>query len=381
MLLEGLIFAGVLLYIPRRKQDVIMILERNKIESSSMTKIDAAFGELEHKKKADVVPSLAPSGAVDLLPAEAPHPGKVTKEAKLSSDAIPKPFFIMDWLDQVDPADLERAQRMLKTPRNQKGSIGDDHRPLFDFSSPIPSSREEKLEVDNLQSVSKDLFPETRSRDKTESSPGAQDSYFRRRSIAVGNGWNAKGLAKAKQGLWADALLCWENALAVRTQVLGCMHVDVANTYNNMGIAQGKLSNSQLAMTHLQRALQIRQQQYGKRHPEIAATLHNIGNVLQQSGELEGAIAYFCRAKDMQCDLLGAEHVQVARASRAIGHAYYQDKRYEAAHHAYCDALTVLVKLQRSGVEYADEIEATQADVQELEGLICREKASPQIAS
>jgi tetratricopeptide (TPR) repeat protein len=207
-------------------------------------------------------------------------------------------------------------------------------------------------------------------------------AYYRRRSVAVGNGWNAKGLAKAKLGKWQDALLCWENALVVRTQVLGDGHLDVANTCNNMGIAHGKLARPQTAIGLLQQALRIRQQHYGTmHHPEVAATLHNIGNVLQQSGDLDAAILYFGRARDLQQDLLGAEHAQVARAGRAMGHAYFQGRRYGEAHRAYCHALAIFERLQEGQQQakkkiqaavddYTDEIEATRADVQELNRLI-----------
>jgi hypothetical protein len=57
----------------------------------------------------------------------------------------------------------------------------------------------------------------------------------------MSNGWNAKGLEKARHGKWEQALSCWQNALEIRRQVLGESHSDVANTWNNIGIALGKL--------------------------------------------------------------------------------------------------------------------------------------------
>ena len=336
------------------------------------------------------------------------------------------PFFIMDWLEEVNPADLEQAQRMLKTPKPTVIKSRNAHvksTSPFSLASFVmktmicPSSSENNMKLhnaenSNLKSVARDLFTGGGADNSTPTPSGmykkdattttiasttTSASYYRKRSIAIGNGWNAKGLAKAKQGLWQDALACWENALAVRTQVLGPDHIDVANTCNNMGIAVGKLQqeHSQQQQQHysmkqamglLQQALEIRQAHYGRKHPEVAATLHNIGNVLQQSGDLEQAIEYFTQAKDLQQDLLGEEHVQVARAWRAMGHAYYQGQRFAEAHRAYCEALRIFEQLHAFATDgsekksnddgfddYSNEIEATCADVQELNELMHEE--------
>src|SRR5690242_16118602 len=39
-------------------------------------------------------------------------------EAEL--EEVPKPFFIMDWLDKVDSRALAKAQKMLQTPKTPK---------------------------------------------------------------------------------------------------------------------------------------------------------------------------------------------------------------------------------------------------------------------
>ena len=202
------------------------------------------------------------------------------------------------------------------------------------------------------------------------------NSFFLRRSITIGNGWNAKGLNKAKQGLWEDASACWENALEIRLQVLGEDHIDVANTYNNLGIAYGRLSQPVEALALLQKALDSRTAHYGTaQHPQVAATLHNMANVMQQSGDLDGAIEHFIRARDIHKHVCGAEHVQVARGSLALGHAYFQGDEYEKAHRAFCEALSIfelLTAQDGNSEDYATEIGSTRLDVQELEELMYR---------
>lgn len=232
-----------------------------------------------------------------------------------ASVACEKPFFIMDWLEDINRHDLERAQQILTAP-SKKG---------FVTSSTATSA------------VSPRNAPQT---------------GFLKRSMAVGNAWNAKGLHNAKRGRWEGAALCWENALEIRTQVLGESHLDVANTCNNLGIALGKLDRIDEALEQLQRALVIRTEHYGDEHTEVAATIHNIGNVLQQSGDLESAITYFCEAKRLQELLLGPDHVQVARACIAMGHTYAQAGELLDAREAYLDALSTF---ERSGLSGRDE--------------------------
>jgi hypothetical protein len=143
----------------------------------------------------------------------------------------PKPFFIFDWLDEVKPDDLERARKMLQTSKKSSGSITEEN--------------------DSEENVRKESFPAKTPSNSTTMSPKTGVSHFLQRSIAIGNGWNARGLQKAKKGAWSEALVCWENALEVRTQVLGEMHIDVANTCNNIGIALGKLDRFEEAVSTL----------------------------------------------------------------------------------------------------------------------------------
>lgn len=256
-------------------------------------------------------------------------------------EAHEKPFFIMDWLEHVDPKAIELAQQILQTPRKH-----------------VPSSSEETPEGGALKEVQKDLF--------TPATP----SHFLQRSIAIGNGYNAKGIQKAQQGAWEDALSCWNNALEIRTQILGASHVDVANTYNNIGIALGKLGRCDEAVASLHRALDIRVEHYGgPEHAQVAATLHNIGNVYQQTGNLEAAIQYFCQCKLLQEKIFdSSNHVEVARACIAIGHTYFRADALLDAREAYADALCILARVGLP--EHDPEVQATVNDIHDLDQKI-----------
>jgi tetratricopeptide (TPR) repeat protein len=252
-----------------------------------------------------------------------------------SSSTTEKPFFIMDWLEQVDPKAIALAQQILQTPqKHATPTIKAD-----------PSS--------SLKEVRKDLFT-------------PNPSHFLQRSISIGNGYNAKGIQKARQGDWEKALDCWNNALEIRSQILGESHVDVANTLNNIGIALGKLNRSEEAIVSLHRALEIRIDHYGPEHAEVAATLHNIGNIYQLHGDFEAAIHYFCQCKLLQENIFGSsDNVEVARACIAMGHTYFRAEAFLDAREAYTDALLIF---QHIGLPDDDpEVQATIDDIRDLD--------------
>jgi tetratricopeptide (TPR) repeat protein len=205
--------------------------------------------------------------------------------------------------------------------------------------------------------------------------PQQDDRSFHQRSVAIGNGYNAKGIQQARQGNWSDALSCWESALQVREQVLGADHLDVANIHNNIGIALGKLNRFEAAIEHLDQALAIRTARYGERHAEVAATLHNTGNVYQQAGDLASALHCFCECKTMQEQIhKGLDHAEVARACIAIGHCYWEAESAFDAREAYMDALAIFQRIGRP--ENDPEVQTTVDDIYDLDQRILREQAA-----
>lgn len=263
--------------------------------------------------EATTVTSSSSSSAASVASLDLPEP----------EDDMPKPFFIMDWLEKVDSRALEKAQRMLQSSNTPK---------------------------------------------KTKSFPKKPANNFLKRSISMGNGWNAKGLQRAQNGKWEDALRCWINALEIRTQILGEDHIDTANTANNIGIALGKLNRIDEAILYLKQALEIRIHHFGRENSQVAATYHNLGNVFQQGGLLEEAVNCFHESKKLQEKILGPYHVEVARSYVSMGHTYVQAEQYRDAREAYRDALYVF---QRAGLLKENmEVQAVLADVRDLDQLL-----------
>jgi len=288
------------------------------------------------------------------------------------AELSPKPFFIMDFLEQVNSDDLALAQQMLgaapkKAPRERKVSVDtasteDSHSPKQLFGRRSPTD----CVTANTPRVSE---PQLQQQQEEESDPQA---CFRRRSIALGNRWNAKGLRKAQAGNWKAACTCWENALEIRLQVLGEYHLDTANSANNLGIALGKLGRFEPAIAALQRALDIRTRTFGLEHPEVAATIFNIGNVMQQAGDLRSAVDCFSECRRLQEKLLGPDDVQVARACVSAGSTYCQAGEYESARTVFTDALSIF---DRAGLAKDNvEVQHVMAQVQELDQIVSQKQ-------
>jgi tetratricopeptide (TPR) repeat protein len=248
------------------------------------------------------------------------------------------PFFIMDFLEHMDPQSIALAQKLLqqKPPRNPTR--------LPRLSR---NSEEEKDYPPSIQPREGDITP----------------SPFLQRSIYMGNKYNARGIEKAQKGEWDAALVQWKDALEIRSQIYGPSHIDVANVCNNIGIAYGKLHQYSNALLYLHRAFDIRIDQG---YDEVAITLHNIGNIYQQMNELTIAIQYFVQCKRLQEEMIPTPHMDVARTCISIGHTYCSAQAYDDAREAYGDALAIFQEMEIpwEHPEYA----ATRADVQAMEG-------------
>lgn len=263
---------------------------------------------------------------------EALNPSRTLSPSSVVASSVEdhnaNPFFVVDWFKHLRVGDNE-ARSSYKTPQKQSA---------VSSSSPVTPTK----------------FP--------------ANSPFQKQSEAVGAGWNAKGLQKARNDDWEGALQCWEMALDIRTQVLGEEHKDVSNTRNNLGIALGRLGREEEAMVHLQKALEIRTALYGSKHQDIAATHHNIGNVRQQSCDYTGALESFDEAKRIQQELQGDSSVQVARAWNAIGHLHFETQQYTKARDAYSHALDTFRKAGRDDNDM--EVEHTKLDLEEAQELL-----------
>lgn len=274
-------------------------------------------------------------------------------------------FFVLDWLETSAVEDIAKAN----------GSVGNSS---YGKSVISGMSKKQSNEDEPDRDISKIIeYPQrnltlTPPRHPLINPARPMPSAYRTSNEALGNVWNSKGVQKAKNENWEDALSCWEKALDIRIHVLGDGHKDVANTLNNMGVALGRIERHEDALQYLERALRVRERLYGRGHIEIASTLHNIGNVLQQMEEYTGALKCFKETKRIQSKILGNKDIQVARTLNAIGHLHFERATdYANALEAYMEARDVFL---RAGLmEDNEELEITNLDIAEVLSLLQRD--------
>ena len=290
----------------------------------------------------------------------------------------PKPFFLMDWLEEwTQDYDMHQLAALLKSPpksdsreednvtSTSSSSGGEDaieppqtpkssnrrchktlsgwascpsfrHDPFQTRSSSISPLRPTQLNFPGRSSSGSSLDDYNNNNDQHQCNndgltrsprhPKSPHSIYRK-SIARGNAWNSKGLKKASEGEWLDALACWENALEIRRHLLGPNHVDVASTLNNQGIAWGKIGRYDEALESLKQALEIRTALWKSKPATslcdcttVLSTLHNISNVYQQAGHWEEALNVLEEARQLGHDH-SAPNMPRARIAVTLGHA------------------------------------------------------------
>jgi tetratricopeptide (TPR) repeat protein len=269
----------------------------------------------------------------------APSPSSVASSSWEADDVVP--FFIMDFLEHMDPQSVALAQKLLRQKPCPRNSVL------------LPTLTRSEDGYDDTPVI----------QPREENGGNIAPSPFLQRSIQIGNKYNARGIEKAQKGEWDAALKQWKDALEIRIQIYGPSHVDVANVCNNIGIAYGKLHQYPNALLYLHRAFDIRIDQG---YDEVATTLHNIGNIYQQMNELTVAIQYFVQCKRLQEEMVPMPHMDIARTCIAIGHTYCLAQAFVDAREAFGDAMAIFeeLRLPLDHPEYA----ATRADVQAMEG-------------
>jgi len=290
----------------------------------------------------------------------------------------------MDWLEKINVDHLDFARVILQTPDRDGKSTRRVPNP--EKASSLPEVQSAPCTPSKSETVSTTTPPPTTKTPAPTPSKGTPSCVrklnlspsihsFRKQSIMIGNGWNAKGLEKAQQGKWDKALACWENALEIRQQVLGDDHSDVANTWNNIGIALGKLERFTAALAAMQKALELRISAHGtEKHTEVAATYHNLANIHQQAENYQEALKLLATSMSISQSLLGKKDIQVARTRMAMGHAHFDAQEYLEARTAYREALGIMEICHRAGdrggLDCSLEIEQCQMDIQETEQLL-----------
>lgn len=158
------------------------------------------------------------------------------------------------------------------------------------------------------------------------------------------------GLADARREVNCDeALLLYEQALAIREKALGSEHHLTASTLSNLGTVHQRMGKHRDAARVFQRALAAEVKSLGAEHPATATTLNNLGIAHEALGEYKTATDCHARALKICEQKLGPNHADTATTLHNLGNARARLGQGEEAARCYWGALTIWNKSLGSG--------------------------------
>jgi tetratricopeptide (TPR) repeat protein len=110
------------------------------------------------------------------------------------------------------------------------------------------------------------------------------------------------------RGLYSEARLLLDRALAITEKAFGPEHPEVATRLNNLALLLRYQGDHAAAQLLLDRALAINEKALGPEHPHTATTLDNLASLLQAQGDLVKAQPLFERALAINENVFGPEH-------------------------------------------------------------------------
>lgn len=130
---------------------------------------------------------------------------------------------------------------------------------------------------------------------------------------------NKLGLALRGIGRLAEAQRAFTQALEIDQAAFGPDHTNVSADLANLGLIMQDLGDLDSAQTYYEQALRIDESKFGSNHPRIATDLNNLGSVLQDLGDLKNALGHYERALGIDEEVFGPEHPNVATALNNLG--------------------------------------------------------------
>ena len=129
---------------------------------------------------------------------------------------------------------------------------------------------------------------------------------------------NAVGSILFLSGQPESARPYFERALAIQQKTLAPDDIEVARSLNNLANVRVKTGELEAATELYERALAIREHARGPDHPEVAKTLNNLGLALRSSGKLQQARSLLERALSIRERQLGPDHRDVATSLNSL---------------------------------------------------------------
>jgi eukaryotic-like serine/threonine-protein kinase len=128
-------------------------------------------------------------------------------------------------------------------------------------------------------------------------------------------------------------------ALALRRRLLGDDHLDVARSLTNLGGILFRKGDYSGAESLYREALAIQRKLLGDEDRNVAVTLGNLGAVLQTKGDFAGAEPLYRESLEIRRRLLGNEHPEVASTLNNLAAVLHEKGDYTSAEPLYREAL------------------------------------------
>jgi tetratricopeptide (TPR) repeat protein len=121
------------------------------------------------------------------------------------------------------------------------------------------------------------------------------------------------GSIKDGQGQYKEAIIFYEQSLAIKQKTLPPTHPDLACTYNNIGMVYDNMGEYSKALLYYEKTLEIDQKTLPPTHPDLGASYNNIGMVYYNMSEYSKALSYYERAVDIGQQSLPTDHPRLRK--------------------------------------------------------------------
>ncbi|MGD9724014.1 MAG: tetratricopeptide repeat protein [Pirellulales bacterium] len=142
-------------------------------------------------------------------------------------------------------------------------------------------------------------------------------------------------------GDYAESESLQKRALAIREKQLGADDPFVAESLNILGIVYSALGKYEQAEPLLRRSLAICTVQLGPNDPSVAVALNGLGNMYMTMGDYVQAEPMHQRALRIFEEQLGADHPRVAVSLEGLGNLYLEQGRLSDAAPLYARSLAI----------------------------------------
>lgn len=238
-----------------------------------------------------------------------------------------KPFFLMDWLEDLGVKELST------------GTILNDA----------------KIQPDGPHNLNNEFLLNQGRRNRTSSTVSSKPPLGRPKgrnersmrfssveeAVSAARLWDKEGRKKTTQGMYSGALKCHKKSLFVRKTLYQDIHPDVGDTLTNMGVVLGKLDRIEEAVSHFELAYHVRRELYGVLHLDTATSAQNLGKALQKADRQEQSLARYKESTEIKRAVLGEKHPSVGLSLASLAGAFCKCRRYHEAQEAYREALKI----------------------------------------